>query len=62
MTSQELRAALQARPLRPFTVRMADDRSFEIRHRDFLLVAPNGQRHLLSVHQEMSSVFSMFGS
>lgn len=43
MTSQELRATLQANPFRPFTVRMADGRSFEIRHPDFLLVGPNGR-------------------
>jgi hypothetical protein len=43
MTSQELRAALQAVPFRPFTVRMADGRSFEVRHHDFLLVGPNGR-------------------
>jgi hypothetical protein len=43
MTAQELRAALQATPFRPFVVRMADGRSFEVRHRDFLLVGPNGR-------------------
>ncbi len=43
MTSQELRAALQATPFRPFTVRMADGRAFEIRHPDFLLVGPGGR-------------------
>lgn len=43
MTAQELRAALQAVPFRPFTVRMADGRSFEVRHRDFFLLGPNGR-------------------
>ncbi|MGL4555211.1 MAG: hypothetical protein ACRC33_28930 [Gemmataceae bacterium] len=43
MTSQELRAALHAVPFRPFTVHMADGRSFEVRHHDFLLVGPNGR-------------------
>ncbi|MFO0927979.1 MAG: hypothetical protein U0736_13215 [Gemmataceae bacterium] len=43
MTSQELRAALQAKPFRPFTVRMTDGQSFEVRHPDFLLVGPNGR-------------------
>ncbi len=43
MTSQELRAALQTTPFRPFTIRMADGRSFEFRHPDFLLVGPNGR-------------------
>jgi hypothetical protein len=43
MTSQELRAALRAMPFRPFTIRMADGRAFEIRHPDFLLVGPGGR-------------------
>lgn len=43
MLSQELRAALQAMPFRPFTVRMADGRSFAVRHPDFLLVGPNNR-------------------
>lgn len=43
MTSQELRATLQATPFRPFTVRMADGRSFDVGHPDFLLVGPNGR-------------------
>src|SRR4051812_13463376 len=43
MTSQELRAALRTSPFRPFTVRMADGRAFEIRHPDFLLVGPGGR-------------------
>lgn len=41
MTSQELRAALQGRPFRPFKIHMADGRAFEVRHPDFLIVAPN---------------------
>lgn len=43
MIAQELRAALQAKPFRSFTVRMADQRAFEIRHPDFLLLGPNGR-------------------
>jgi len=43
MTAQEFRAALQAIPFRPFTVHMAGGRSFEVRHRDFLLLGPNGR-------------------
>ena len=43
MTAQEIRAALQAKPFRTFTVRMADQRAFEIKHPDFLLLGPNGR-------------------
>lgn len=43
MTVQELRAALRATPFRPFVVHMADGRSCEVRHPDFLLIGPNGR-------------------
>jgi hypothetical protein len=43
MTAQDLRAALQTSPFRPFTVRMTDGRSFPIHHPDFLLVGPAGR-------------------
>lgn len=43
MTSQELRAALRTVPFRPFTVRMADGRAFEVRHPDFLLIGPGAR-------------------
>ena len=43
MTSQQLRAALQAAPFRPFTIHMGDGRSFDIQHPDFLLLSPGGR-------------------
>ena len=43
MIAQELRAALHAVPFRSFTARMVDGRAFEVRHRDFLLLGPNGR-------------------
>jgi hypothetical protein len=43
MTKDELRATLQAVPFQPFTIRMADQRSFPIRHPDFLLIGPAGR-------------------
>ena len=43
MTAQQLRAAIQATPFRPFTIHMGDGRSFDIRHPDFLLLTPGGR-------------------
>src|SRR4051812_17636655 len=36
MTIEQLRAAHRAKPFRPFTVRIADGRSFLVHHPDFL--------------------------
>ena len=43
MMSQQLRAALQAAPFRPFTIHTGDGRSFDIQPSDFLLLSPGGR-------------------
>jgi hypothetical protein len=40
MTIQQLRAAHKAIPFQPFTVHMADGRSFRVPHPDFLFMSP----------------------
>lgn len=42
MTAQELRDAHQAKPFQPFTIHLADGRSFPVPGPDFLFVAPSG--------------------
>lgn len=43
MTLEQLRSAHRDTPFRPFTIRMADGRSFPIPHPDFLHVFPTGR-------------------
>jgi hypothetical protein len=43
MTVQQLRAAHRATPFQPFTVHMADGRSFHVPHPDFLSMSPTGR-------------------
>ncbi len=43
MTVQQLREVHKAAPFRPFTVHMADGRSFHVPHPDFLWVPPAGR-------------------
>ena len=43
MTIEHLRVAQQTRPFRPFTIHMADGRSFHIRHNEFLSHSPSGR-------------------
>ena len=43
MTIEQLRVAHQTRPFRPFTIHMADGRSFPIRHNEFLSHSPSGR-------------------
>jgi hypothetical protein len=43
MTATPIRDALNARPFRPFVVRVADQRSFDVPHPEFASVGPKGQ-------------------
>ena len=56
MTVQQLRAAIQASPFRPFTIRMADGRSFDIHHPDFLLLTPGGRTAFACRSEEEFSI------
>jgi hypothetical protein len=43
MTTDQFRETLHQTPFRPFTIRMADGRSFDVAHRDFVAQSPSGR-------------------
>jgi hypothetical protein len=43
MTTEQFRATLHLQPFRPFTIRMADGRTFDVLHRDFVAQSPSGR-------------------
>jgi glutathione S-transferase len=43
MTIHQVQEAMHRQPFRPFHVRLADGRSFEVSHPDFIAYAPNGR-------------------
>ncbi len=43
MTVERFRKTLNAQPFAPFTIRVADGRSFDVRHRDFVAQSPSGR-------------------
>jgi hypothetical protein len=47
MTIDKLQEAHHAVPFRPFTIRLADGRAYNIPHRDFLSYSPNGGRTVI---------------
>jgi len=55
MTVEQLRAAHRAAPFRPFTIHMADSRSFNIPHPDFMSMSPTGRTVI--VYEEGSDDF-----
>lgn len=59
MTLEQIRAAKQTHPFRPFIIHLDDGRTYEVRHPDFLALSSNeraatffddeGGRHLLDL-------------
>ena len=59
MTIQQLRAAHRAMPFRPFTVHMADGRSFHVPHPDFLFMSPTGRTVIICQEDEEFSILDL---
>ncbi len=43
MRVDEIRAWLEARPFRPFTIHVADGGSLKVKHEDFVALSPTGR-------------------
>lgn len=59
MTIQQLRAAYRATPFRPFTLHMADGRSFHVPHPDFLSMSPTGRTVIIYQEGEEFSILDL---
>jgi hypothetical protein len=59
MTTEQFRAMLHQQPFRPFVIRMADGRAFEVAHRDFVAVSPTGRTIIVYQDNENFSVLDL---
>ncbi|HEX4413303.1 MAG TPA: hypothetical protein VH107_06715 [Lacipirellulaceae bacterium] len=59
MTTDQFSEALQQSPFRPFTIRMADGRSFDVKHRDFVARSPSGRTVIVFTSDEGYSVLDL---
>jgi hypothetical protein len=59
MTIEQLRSAHRAAPFRPFTIRMADGRTFSVDHPDFLSMSPSGRTVIVYHPDESHSIVDL---
>jgi hypothetical protein len=59
MTIQQLRAAHRATPFRPFTIHMADDRTFHVPHPDFLSMSQTGRTVIIYQQDDEFSILDL---
>jgi hypothetical protein len=59
MTTEQFRSTLHLQPFRPFTIRTADGRSFEVSHPDFVAQSPSGRTVIVFQADENYSVLDL---
>ena len=59
MTIQQLRSAHRAAAFQPFTIHMADGRTFPVPHPDFLSMSPSGRTVIIYQENEEFSILDL---
>jgi hypothetical protein len=59
MTTEQFRATIRLQPFRPFTIRMADGRSFSVEHPDFVALSPTGRTVIVFQRDDSYSVLDL---
>jgi len=60
MTAEQLRIMRDANPFRPFTIHLADGRSFSVPHRDFVSQSPAGRTIIVYGSEESLSILDLY--
>jgi hypothetical protein len=60
MTAEQLRHMREANPFVPFTIHLADGRSFNVPHRDFVSQSPAGRTVIVYGSGEAFSIIDLF--
>ncbi|HUE74154.1 MAG TPA: hypothetical protein VMP01_24950 [Pirellulaceae bacterium] len=59
MTTEQFKTTLHLQPFRPFTIRMADGRTFPVSHPDFVAQSPSGRTVIVFQSNESYSVLDL---
>jgi hypothetical protein len=59
MTTDQFKAMLHLQPFKPFTIRMADGRTFRVSHPDFVAQSPSGRMVIVFQPDESYSVLDL---
>ena len=59
MTTEQFRNTLHLQPFRPFSIRMADGRVFQVAHPDFVALSPGGRIAIVFQPDDSYSVLDL---
>ncbi|MBW3542554.1 MAG: hypothetical protein KY476_20010 [Planctomycetes bacterium] len=59
MTIEQLRAAYEAKPFRPFVMHLADGRSIPVEHREFIMTVPSGRTIIVAQPDDTVNIIDL---
>ncbi len=59
MTIEQMRAAYDAQPFRPFIIHLADGRAVPVNHREFIMAAPSGRTIVVCLPDDTFSIIDL---
>jgi hypothetical protein len=59
MTTEQVRRAHQAAPFKPFTIHLADGRTFTVHHPELMMLSPGGRTVVLAVSDEAFEIIDL---
>jgi len=59
MTVEQFKATLHQHPFRPFAIRMADGRVFDVKHPDFVAQTPSGRTVIVVQPDDSYSILDL---
>jgi hypothetical protein len=59
MTIEQLRAAYEAQPFRPFTLHLADGRDVPVSHREFMMTVPSGRTTVVAQPDDWVNIIDL---
>lgn len=59
MTIEQMRAAYQAQPFRPFVLHLADGREIPVQHREFIMTVPSGRTVVIAQPDDTLNIIDL---
>ena len=60
MTTEQVRRAQHTAPFKPFTIHLADGRTFSVQRPELMLISPGGRTVVLAVSDEAFEIIDLF--
>jgi hypothetical protein len=59
MTIEQLKAAYQSEPFRPFVLHLADGREVPVHHREFIMAVPSGRTIIVCQPDDTTNIIDL---